>query len=64
VIRVNGVEHVAAFESVAAMVKQIATETRGIAVAINGEVIRRGEWSTTLLHDGDVVEIVNAVAGG
>jgi sulfur carrier protein len=46
------------------MVKQIAAETRGIAVAINGEVIRRGEWSTTLLHDGDVVEIVNAVAGG
>jgi sulfur carrier protein len=42
----------------------MAIEPKGVAVAINGEVIRRGEWVSTSIHDGDVVEIVNAVAGG
>jgi sulfur carrier protein len=61
---VNGVAHAEAFDSVTAMMTDMAIEPKGVAVAINGEVIRRGEWSSTSLHDGDVVEIVNAVAGG
>lgn len=63
-IRVNGVDQTRIFESVTAMVNEMAIETRGVAVAINGEVIRRGEWTSTSVQDGDVVEIVNAVAGG
>lgn len=63
-IRVNGIESVEVFVSVAAMMEKLAPESKGVAVAVNGEVIRRGEWPTTPLHDGDVVEIVNAVAGG
>ncbi|MGA2969340.1 MAG: sulfur carrier protein ThiS [Acidimicrobiales bacterium] len=63
-IRVNGIEHDGAFDSLTAMMNDMAIEPKGVAVAINGEVIRRGEWSTTSLHDGDVIEIVNAVAGG
>jgi sulfur carrier protein len=64
VIRVNGVEHADVFDSVAALMNEMAIETRGVAVAINGEVVRRGEWISTSIQDGDVVEIVNAVAGG
>lgn len=63
-IRVNGVEHAEAFDSVAELIVDMAIEPKGVAVAINGEVIRRGEWPSTSIHDGDVVEIVNAVAGG
>lgn len=63
-IRVNGVEHADVFDSVAALMNEMAIETRGVAVAINGEVVRRGEWISTSIQDGDVVEIVNAVAGG
>ncbi len=36
----------------------------GIAVAVNDDVVPRGEWRTWRLHDGDVVEIVSAVQGG
>jgi thiamine biosynthesis protein ThiS len=61
---VNGVEYAEAFDSVMAMMNDMAIEPKGVAVAINGEVIRRGEWTTTSIHDGDIVEIVNAVAGG
>jgi sulfur carrier protein len=38
--------------------------TRGIAVAVNGAVVPRGEWPTIALHDGDAVEVLTAVQGG
>jgi sulfur carrier protein len=38
--------------------------TSGIAVAVNGEVIPRGEWAGTVLRDGDQLEVVTAVQGG
>nr|WP_220481610.1 sulfur carrier protein ThiS [Nocardioides ginsengisegetis] len=37
---------------------------RGIAVAVNGEVVPRDRHTVTLLRDGDVVEVVTAVQGG
>lgn len=37
---------------------------RGIAVAVNGTVVPRGEWATTELRPNDHIEILTAVAGG
>jgi sulfur carrier protein len=39
-------------------------ERRGLAVAIDGEVVPRGEWEATTLRDGQTVEVVQAVQGG
>jgi sulfur carrier protein len=39
-------------------------ETRGSAVAHNGEVVPRASHAVVALADGDVVEIVTAVQGG
>lgn len=36
----------------------------GIAIAVNGDVVPRGDWPRWLLADGDVVEVVTAVSGG
>ncbi|MCX6400240.1 MAG: sulfur carrier protein ThiS [Propionibacteriales bacterium] len=36
----------------------------GIAVAVNGEVVPRGDWAGWRLADGDAVEVVTAVSGG
>lgn len=36
----------------------------GIAVALNGEVVPRSEWSDTTLTDGDRVEVLVAAQGG
>lgn len=36
----------------------------GVAVAINEEVVPRGEWAARRLAAGDVVEVVTAVQGG
>ena len=37
---------------------------RGVAVAVDGEVIRRAEWEQTELHSDQSVEVVRAVQGG
>ncbi len=39
-------------------------EARGVAVALDGEVIPRGEWDTTPLRDGQAVEVLAAIQGG
>ena len=36
----------------------------GIAVAVNGEVVPRGIWSTTQLAERDHIEVLGAAQGG
>lgn len=38
--------------------------TRGLAVAVDGDVVPRGSWETTTLTDGQRIEVVQAVQGG
>lgn len=37
---------------------------RGVAVAVEGEVVPRREWDGRKLQEGARVEIVNAIQGG
>ena len=37
---------------------------KGYAIALNGALIRKDRWQSTMLSDGDRVEIVRAVQGG
>ena len=37
---------------------------RGLAVAVDGEVVPRGQWAKVELREGQRVEIVQAVQGG
>jgi sulfur carrier protein len=37
---------------------------RGVAVAVDGEVVPRGEWDRTGLRSGQQVEVLRAVQGG
>jgi sulfur carrier protein len=39
-------------------------ESRGVAVAVDGEVVRRAEWGKTKLQSDQTVEVVRAVQGG
>jgi sulfur carrier protein len=41
-----------------------ASNGRGVAVALDGEVVPRGEWATTEVRDGQQVEVLRAVQGG
>ena len=37
---------------------------RGVAAAVNGEVVPRGQWDLLKLSDGARVEVLQAVQGG
>ena len=41
-----------------------APEGRGVAVAVDGEVVPRARWGNTELREGANVEVVVAVQGG
>jgi sulfur carrier protein len=63
-IRVNGNDEPFVNETVVELLTRHGIEPRGIAVALDGEVVRRGAWGETTVHDGAQIEIVTAAAGG
>ncbi|GAA4571424.1 sulfur carrier protein ThiS [Micromonospora coerulea] len=50
--------------TVADLVRAVTDQQRGLAVAVNGEVVPRGGWPARVLRDGDRVEVLSAAQGG
>jgi sulfur carrier protein len=50
--------------TVADAVDEWCASRKGIAVALNGEVVPKSTWAHTALCDADEIEIVTAAAGG
>lgn len=50
--------------SVAALLDRLGHERRGLAVAVNEEVVPRSTWDEALLAAGDRIELLQAVRGG
>lgn len=36
----------------------------GVAVAVNNKIIRRVDWESTIIADGDALTVITAVCGG
>ena len=65
-IVVNGEPRQIAAANVRALLGALGYDAtgRGLAVALNDEIVPRGEWETTPVAPGDRIEIVGAVQGG
>jgi len=64
-IQVNGdARKVEAGATVAALLDALGLDVSGLAVAVNMDIVRRGEYAATKLSEGDEIEIVRAVGGG
>jgi sulfur carrier protein len=50
--------------TLAEVVRRVCPSDRGIAVALDREVVSRSRWDVVVVCDGDRVEIVTAAAGG
>ena len=61
---VNGTHHELKACSVAALLDYLAIEPRGVAVAVDGDVVPRSTWHEVSISEGAVVEILTAAAGG
>jgi len=66
-VTVNGELHqLPAGATVASVVAllDVAPGARGVAVALDGEVVTRSRWPQTDLQPGSKVEVVAAIGGG
>jgi sulfur carrier protein len=62
---VNGeAQAVADTSTVADVAAMLGAGPKGVAVAINDEVIARSAWASTAVRDGDRVEVLGAMQGG
>jgi sulfur carrier protein len=50
--------------TVGRLLEMLGTARGGVAVARNQRVVRRGEYDSDRIGDGDCVEIIKAAAGG
>jgi len=46
------------------LINELALAPQRIAIEVNRQIVPRGVWEQTNLHDGDRVEIVHFVGGG
>lgn len=64
-ITLNGDKHeLAAPVTVTELLSQLDIDARRVAVELNLTVVKKAAYDTSLLKDGDEVEIVNFVGGG
>jgi sulfur carrier protein len=66
-VKVNGEDRDVPLGATVATIVELFSATsngRGVAVALDGEVVPRASWSQTELADGAQVEVVAAVQGG
>jgi sulfur carrier protein len=66
-VQLNGAAHeLPADATVASALAELelSPDERGVAVAVQGEVVPRGQWARRPLCAGDRVEVVRAVQGG
>ena len=50
--------------AIAGLIETLALKPERLAVELNRKIIRRSEWDSTRLSEGDKVEIVHFVGGG
>ena len=64
-VYVNGeAREVQGSPALAELITELNLPAARIAVEVNREVVRRGEWGNTMLQDEDRIEIVHFVGGG
>jgi sulfur carrier protein len=66
VIYVNGDPRERAGATVAELLAELGVEpaARGVAVAVDGEVVPRAEWPQRRVNEGERVEALSAMQGG
>jgi thiamine biosynthesis protein ThiS len=64
-IKLNGDPHqIPEPISVSALLQQLDIDARRVAVELNLTVVKKAAYDTSVIKDGDEVEIVNFVGGG
>lgn len=63
-IHINNNEVTTQAQNVQQLVAELALPDRGVALAVNNQVIMRAAWHNTPLAQGDKITIIKATFGG
>lgn len=63
-VKVNGKVIDIAGKTVSEYLSSMSYDQKRIAVERNGEIIFKSQYDSTVLEDGDVMEVVSFVGGG
>ena len=64
-IKLNGDPHqIPGPLSISALLAELAIDARRVAVELNMDVVKKAAYDSSVVKDGDEVEIVNFVGGG
>lgn len=63
-LTINGKNEDADFTTMAALLSSRELDASRVVVELNGKILPKDDYATAKLADGDVVEIVQFVAGG
>ncbi len=65
-IRLNGepASLPASIETIAALLVHLGIAQKRIAVELNQQIVPKSKHTDTILNEGDVVEVVQAIGGG
>lgn len=63
-VRINGNKYNVTGITVAQYLSENGYDIRRVAVELNGNILPKAQYESTVLHDGDSIEIVSFVGGG
>lgn len=63
-IKLNGDFTTTSAHDIAELLRETKAPQIGVAVAVNGAVVRRADHEVVLLQENDEIEIIRAVQGG
>lgn len=63
-VKVNGEEKDIAGKTISEYLISADYDMKRIAVELNGEIVFKSQYNSTVLKNGDVFEVVNFVGGG
>jgi sulfur carrier protein len=64
-IKVNGeVREVNEGSTMLDLIRSLGVEERVMASALNMEIVKQDAWGSTLLKEGDTIELLDFVGGG
>ncbi|MBQ2823283.1 MAG: sulfur carrier protein ThiS [Oscillospiraceae bacterium] len=63
-VKINGKELNVTDQTVAQYLTESGYDLKRVAVEINGDILPKSQYESTLFQDGDSIEIVSFVGGG
>jgi thiamine biosynthesis protein ThiS len=64
-ITLNGKPHPIEHElSITALLESLDTHPQTVVVEVNGKIVRRPHYDTSMIHSGDTLEVVRFYPGG